>query len=125
MFDLKIEFLSMKIYNSSQNKLIAGNVKIAKNFFSRTLGLLNKKFLTDDEGLVIKPCCSVHTFFMRFEIDVLFVDKNNKIIALYEKVKPYKILPVHFKSFYVIELAEGSISRKGIKIGDIIVNSEE
>jgi uncharacterized protein len=93
---------------------------MAESFFTRTIGLLSKKNLLDNEGLIIKPCCSIHTFFMRFEIDVLFVNKENEIIALYEKVKPYRILPIHFKSFYVIELSSGSISGKNIQKGDVV-----
>lgn len=110
----------MKIYNSSQNNIIADDIKTAENFFSRSVGLLSKNSLSEYEALIIKPCCSIHTFFMKFKIDVLFVNKNNEIIALYENVKPFRILPIHFSSSYVIELAGGSISDKQITKGDLI-----
>ena len=115
----------MKLYNSTQNRLIADDIKIAQNFFTRSVGLIFKKSLLENEGLIIKPCFSVHTFFMRFKIDILFVNKQNKIIALYENVKPWRILPLHFKSYYVIELPAGSISSKNIKVKDLMVRSEE
>ncbi|MDD3436711.1 MAG: DUF192 domain-containing protein [Candidatus Gastranaerophilales bacterium] len=110
----------MKIYNSTQNTLIAKDAKTAENFFTRTLGLIFKKIILPEEGLIIKPCCSVHTFFMQFAIDVIFVDKNNEIIAIYENVLPNRVLPIHFNSFYVIELLAGQISEKNIHAGDII-----
>ena len=110
----------MKIYNSSKNNLIAGDVKLADNLFSRTIGLLSKKSLSEGEGLVIKPCCSIHTFFMRFEIDVLFVNKKNEIIALYENVKPWRILPIHLTSHYVIELPARTITAKEVEKGDLV-----
>ena len=110
----------MNIYNSTQNNLIADEVKVAENFFTRSIGLLLRKSISVNEALVIKPCCSVHTFFMKFAIDVLFVGTGGKIVALYENVKPWRILPIHFNSKYVIELASGSISSKNIKLGDII-----
>lgn len=110
----------MKVYNSTRNSLIADDVKVAENFFSRSIGLLSKKSLSQGEGLVIKPCCSVHTFFMKFSIDVLFVGGNGNIIALYENVKPYRILPIHPTSRYVIELPAGQISDKKIEKGDIV-----
>lgn len=110
----------MKIYNSSNNNLIADNVKLANSFITRTLGLIPKTTISEDEGLVIKPCCSVHTFFMRFGIDILFVNKRNEIIALYENVNPWRILPIHLTAFYVVELAAGTISTKNIEKGDII-----
>lgn len=114
----------MKLYNSTQKNLISDDVKVAQNFFTRTVGLLSKKFLPEGEALIIKPSCSVHTFFMRFEIDVLFTDRKGKIIALYENVKPFRILPIHLGSNCVVELASGTISAKSIKKGDLI-NIEE
>lgn len=110
----------MKLYNSTQNSEICHDIKVAENFFSRTVGLLSKKSLNEGEGLVIKPCCSIHTFFMRFAIDVLFVNKNNEIIAIYENVKPWRILPIHPTSYYVVELPARTISKKNIKKSDII-----
>lgn len=111
----------MKIYNSSKNNLIADDVKLANSFLLRTLGLIPKDSISLNEGLIIKPCCSIHTFFMKFNIDVLFVNQQNQIIALYEKVKPYRVLPIHPTSFYVIELASGIISAQNIKKGDLLI----
>lgn len=113
----------MKVYNSTQNNLIADDVKVAKNFFTRTFGLIPKNALKSGEGLVIKPCCSIHTFFMKFTIDVIFVNKKNEVIALYENVKPWRILPIHFSSHYVIELSAGEITSKCLKKGDLITIS--
>jgi len=111
----------MKVYNSSKNNLIADDVKLADNFATRTFGLIPKSSLKAGEGLVIKPCCSIHTFFMKFAIDVLFVNKQNEIIALYQNVKPWRILPIHFTSHYVIELPAGTITIKNITKSDIII----
>lgn len=110
----------MKVYNSTQNNLIAQDVKVAKSFFTRSIGLISRKSISEAEALIIKPCCSVHTFFMKFDIDVLFVNKKNEVIALYERVKPWKILPIHAGSHYVIELKSGQITNKNINKGDII-----
>lgn len=110
----------MNVYNSSKNIVIATQVKVAKNFFTRTIGLLSRKSLSKEEGLVIKPCSSIHTFFMKFAIDVLFVDKKGQIVALYENVKPWRVLPLHFTSSYVIELLAGTILDKNIDKGDVV-----
>lgn len=110
----------MKIYNSTQNNLIADDVKVAQNFVTRSIGLLSKKSISESEALIIKPCCSIHTFFMKFAIDVLFVGANGQIVALHENVTPWRILPIHLKSKYVIELASGQIALKNICLGDII-----
>lgn len=110
----------MKVYNSSKNSIILNNVKMAENFFTRSVGLLTKKSLSEGEGLIIKPCCSIHTFFMKFNIDVLLINKKNEVIALYENVAPWRVLPIHPTSKYVIELPAKSISDKNIEKGDLI-----
>lgn len=110
----------MKLYNSTQNCLIADDLKIADNFISRTVGLISKKEISQAEGLLIKPCCSIHTFFMRFDIDVLFVNRKHEVIALYENVKPWKVLPIHPTSQYVVEFTAGTISSKQISKGNIL-----
>lgn len=120
MFLIILEGFYLKIYNSTQNNIISDNAKVADNFFSRSVGLISKKFLPEGEALIIKPCCSIHTFFMKFEIDVLFVNKRNEIIALYENAKHWRILPIHPTSSYVIELSAGSITNKNIVKHDII-----
>lgn len=114
----------MNIYNSTQNNLIADNIKVAENFFTRSIGLLSRKSIFENEGLIIKPCCSIHTFFMKFAIDVLFINKQNEVIALYENVKPYRILPIHLNSSYIVELAAGQIFGKNVNKGDLIQISD-
>lgn len=111
----------MKVYNSSKNNLIADNVKVAQNFFTRSFGLLLRKSISDGEGLIIKPCCSIHTFFMKFPIDVLFIERNGKIEALYQNVQPWRILPIHLNSHFVIELASGTICAKNIEKENLII----
>lgn len=110
----------MKLYISSNNNLISDDVMVADNFVTRSIGLLSKKNINPNQALIIKPCCSIHTLFMKFDIDVLFV-RNNKIIALYENVKPYRILPIHPFSQYVIELPAGKIKTCNIKKGDNVL----
>jgi len=114
----------VKVYNSTKNNIIADEVNVANSFLTRSIGLLSKKYLLENEGLIIKPCCSIHTFFMKFPIDVLFVDSKNKIVAAYENVMPNRILPIHLSSLYVLELAAGQISRKNIEKCDIIQVNE-
>lgn len=65
-------------------------IKEAKSFKDRFLGLMFKKNIT--YGLLFKNCKSIHTFFMKEEIDVVATDKNDNIIKTYKNVKPWKIL---------------------------------
>lgn len=115
----------VKVYNSTKNNTIADAAIVAKSFLTRSIGLLSRKFISENECLIIEPCFSIHTFFMRFPIDVLFVDRKNKIVAAYENVLPNRILPVHLSSQYVVELAAGQILKKNIEKCDIIQVDEQ
>lgn len=84
---------------------------VASTPFKRMKGLLGRKSLGEKEALIIKPCNSIHTFFMRFPIDVLFVDKDNKVIKAISNIKPFRISGVYFGAAFVVELSAGTIKR--------------
>ena len=90
-------------------KLVINNkeiidIKVADTSFTRIKGLMFKKEI--NKGLLIKPCSSIHTFFMRKNIDVLFLDKQGVIIKMIHSMKPWKISPFVLKAKAVIELPE-------------------
>lgn len=95
---------------SQPSKPIASDLKTADSLFSRTKGLLGRKSLPEGEGLWIKRCNSIHTAFMKFPIDVLFVDKDLKVIHMYENLKPWRITRLHFRATSVIELPAGTLA---------------
>lgn len=102
----------------------AGGLRIrrADTFALRLLGLMFKSRLPDHEGLLIEPCASVHTFWMRFSIDVLFIDKDGRVCAIHEAVKPFRVA---FKlgSHAVLELNAGDAARHGLKVGSLLPTS--
>ena len=82
-------------------------IKVAKTFKDRLKGLMFKKNIKD--GLLFNNCSSIHTFFMKEEIDIIATDKDDNIIKAYKKVKPWKVLiaPKNTKNIY--ELPKGTI----------------
>jgi len=109
-----------KAVNNTNNSVIAHNIKIADNFVTRLVGLLNRKSLDKEEGLLILPSTSIHSFGMRFDFDAVFLDKNNKVLYLIEKMKPCRVSPFVKNVHSVLELAGGVISSANIKIGDLL-----
>jgi hypothetical protein len=81
-------------------------------------GLLGRKELPVGDALWIKPCFSVHTFFMQFPIDVLFLNKQNQVIAAVRNLKPNRMTRLYPQSFSVLELPPGTIVADNIQIGD-------
>lgn len=92
---------------------------VAEKYFERLKGLLGKKSIPQNTGLLIRPCRQVHTYFMKFTIDVVFIDKQNKIIHM-ETLKPFKVSKYVWKAKAVIEFPEGTIAEKQFKIGDLL-----
>lgn len=92
------------------------NVAIADTFFSRLIGLM---FLQqkDQHALLLKGAPSIHTCFMFFSLDVLFLDSQKKIIKIFRSVNPWKMTGFYFKSAYVLEIPIGQLSSK-VEVGD-------
>ena len=110
----------MKIINETKEIVLAESAILADTPFKRIKGLLGRKFLEDKEALIIKPCNSIHTFFMNFPIDVLFVDKKNKIIKIITGLKPFRLSPIYILSSYVVEFPVGVVSANTAVVGDAI-----
>ena len=95
------------------------NAEVANNFLTRLKGLLGTKQLGTGKGLVIRPCNSIHTFGMNYDIDVLFVDAGDNVIKVINNMPPSRY-SMCLKSSYVIELPAGTIEATGTIVGDKI-----
>ena len=100
--------------------IIASKVYSVRGFFQRLFGLLALKPLKESEGLLIKDCRSIHTMWMRYSIDVVFINKKGRATAVYEDLVPFRFSPYIKDACSVLELKAGSAGRASIKIGDII-----
>jgi len=70
---------------------IAERVEVASNPWSRFWGLMGRRGLDPGHGLLIKPCSSIHMFFMRFPIDVVFLDRDNVVVKVVHGIKPWRM----------------------------------
>ena len=105
----------MKLYVN--NNLLLSNIRLADNFKTKLVGLLNKKSLDNNEGLLLKNCSGIHCFFMKFTIDAVYLSKDMKVLYK-ETVKPWRIGKFVRNCSHVLELPEGMA--KDIEIGDYI-----
>jgi uncharacterized membrane protein (UPF0127 family) len=108
------------IVNESRGAVIADKVEVAASFWSRGKGLIGRKSLAEGYGLVIRPCGSIHMFFMSVPLDVLHVDKDGRIIRILHEIKPWRVGPIVFKSKWVVELPAGTARRSGTEEGDVV-----
>jgi uncharacterized membrane protein (UPF0127 family) len=110
----------MKIINKTKNTVLAEDAVVAGTVFRRLKGILGRKAFIKGEALIITPCNSIHTFFMRFPIDVLFVDKHNRVIKVVSSLAPGRLTPLYFMSAFVIELPAGTAQASFTSEGDTI-----
>lgn len=100
----------MRLINQTKNTVLAEDVFIAGTPFKRIKGLLGKKIFLPNQAIILEPCNSVHTFFMHFAIDILFVDKDYKVVKVLSGLAPNRITPIYWHSSRVIELPAGRLS---------------
>lgn len=115
----------MQLVNKANESILANNVEIAGDFIKRLKGLMGRPGLNEGEAMLLYPCSSIHTFFMNFPIDAIFIDRNAVVLKTIENMKPYKISPVIKNSYMVIELPAGCLSSTGTTVGqhlEIIMN---
>lgn len=96
--------ISYTIRNQRTNKVIAKSIKHANTFFSRLKGLLGSEPLKYHEGLLISPCQQIHTHFMAYPIDVIFMNRDFEVIEVIHELKPWKLSKFHKSSYYVLEI---------------------
>lgn len=101
-------------------RLISANVTIADSFFKRLKGLMFTKELSPQSALYITPCSAIHTFFMNYNIDVLYLDINNIVLAIDEDMKPGRIGKNVKNAVAVVELPAGKAKEACIMIGQAV-----
>lgn len=110
----------MRLVQAGNGNIVAERVIKAHTFFRRLKGLMFTKSLPSSCCLHIHPCRSVHTFFMKYRIDILYLDDQYNIIGVEANLKPGKLGAVYSNSVSVIELPEGTIQQKGIQVGQTV-----
>jgi len=111
----------MEVFNQTRKTILADNALMANSFFKRACGLLGRRTFTYGQALILKPCNSIHTYFMNFAIDALFVDKNNIVVKTVVGLKPFRLSPICLKSKFVIELPCGAIKSTSTSLGDKLI----
>jgi len=108
---------------TSAGTTVAGAVMTAETPWQRFMGLMGRRELPDGSGLLLRPCSSIHMFFMRFPIDVAFVDKDFRVVRLYHGLRPWRVSRIVRRAKAAIELPSGSLVRAGVGVGDVLTMS--
>lgn len=110
----------VKVFNKTKESILLPKVYVAESFFNRLKGLMGTKNLDSDRGLLIRPCNSVHTFFMKFPIDVAFIDKNGQICHIIHSMKKNRVSPIVPKAFSVLEAPSATFKACNLELEDMV-----
>ena len=99
---------------------IAKEIEIAKTFFDRLVGLLGRFTIDANYGLFFPGCRSIHTIFMKFSLDIIFLDKNMRITKMISKMPPNRVAYGLFDTKNTLELLGGTLNNYVLKVGDQI-----
>jgi uncharacterized membrane protein (UPF0127 family) len=87
-------------------------------------GLLGRSTLQDGDALLISPCNAIHTFFMKFAIDAVFLDRRGRVVRTLQELRPWRATRVHLGAAQVVELPAGTVARTGTCVGDQLIFRE-
>lgn len=90
--------------------MLVPDLEIAGTSWSRFVGLMGRADLPAGTGLWIEPCNSIHMFFMRFAIDVLFLDRAGRVKRVILRLKPWRVSPIVFGARTTVELPAGTLA---------------
>ena len=103
--------------NESKNEVLVGDLEIAKTPWKRMRGLLGRKGLEEGKGLLIEDCRSIHTWFMGFAIDVVYVDEELRVRKLVPELGPWRFSSSR-GSAHVLEIPAGSAATHRVEVSD-------
>src|SRR5262245_22465975 len=106
-----------RVRELTSGQVLAERLRSANTHWTRLRGLLGTRTLPAGDGLWIRPCRQVHMFGMRYAIDVVFVDAEQRVVGLTSELQPGRVSPKVATATSVLELPVGTIARTGLQLG--------
>jgi uncharacterized membrane protein (UPF0127 family) len=117
--------LALTIVNRTRgDSVLCARAEVADNLWKRLRGLLGRESLAPGEGMLFRGESSIHSAFMRFRFDAVFMDRDLRVVGLAEDIPPWRARAAK-GARNILELGAGEISRTGLAIGDQLVEIEE
>lgn len=111
---------SFELRNERTGSVVAASVLTAFDSKSRRTGLLGRTSLPDGSGMIIAPTNAIHTFFMKFDIDIAFVARDGRVVKTRAALGPWRMV-IAPRAYAVVELPSGTLERTGTRRGDRLV----
>jgi uncharacterized membrane protein (UPF0127 family) len=106
--------------NATRGTVLADRVTVAASLLTRARGLLGTPALPPRHGLLLRPCRQVHSFFMRYPLDLVFVDVHGRVVLTRPAFPKNRISPLVRRAAAVLELAAGALAETPTEAGDLV-----
>ena len=108
----------MIAWNDTRQTPLADRLRVARSLWSRARGLLGTRELPSGDGLLIEPCSSIHSFWMRYPFDALFLNRKGEVLHAISRMQPFRMSRLVFSAHSVLELPAGTIDATATIRGD-------
>lgn len=115
---------TVPVVRGNDGTIVAERVELAWDFVGRLRGLMGRSSIEPGDGVWLRPCSSIHMMFVRFPIDVVFLDQGDRVLKVAPSVRPWIGVAGCLGAESALELAAGEAERRGVRIGDKLVNVE-
>lgn len=113
----------MPVINQTRGEVLATDITLAKGLILQLKGAIGKKEFKEGEAIVFPLCNSIHTLFLKFPVDAVFLDSNGIVVGAVRNLKPWKSSSIYLAARIAIELPSGTLDETKTRIGDKIVIS--
>jgi uncharacterized membrane protein (UPF0127 family) len=108
----------MRLVRTQPPTTLVPRLEVADGFWARAVGLLGRRMMELDQGMLFHGTNSIHTFFMRFALDLVFLDKQMVVVKTVKNVRPGRLVWPVWSASTVIELREGFLDQNPIRVGE-------
>ena len=116
--------MATRIVNQTRGNVVCERTEVAANMFTRMRGLLGRAGLADGEGMFFRNESSLHSAFMRFDFDAVFMDRDMRVVKTVERIPPWRAQRAR-GTRHILELSAGAIARSGVQVGDQLAVLED
>ena len=109
-----------RLWNPRTGAVLADEVERARTPWARMRGLLGRRRLPEGRALCIEPCTSIHTLFMKFPIDALFLRGDGVVVRAIARMRPFRLTRFYPAAAMAVELAAGTLERTATREGDVL-----
>ena len=113
--------MTQRMANKRTSQDVATEVTSARTMYQRMRGLMGAKELSPGSALWFPRCNWIHTLFVRFPLDIIYLDKNLKVVDIQHSLKPWRLPAPRWRAYSVLEMRGGSLASQDLQIGDELV----